>query len=172
MIIISWKKWWLAGKTAAALFFLLPGFPGQAQNVVPNGSFELTDPDCPVGPAGNLDDALYWNNTSNLPGAADLLAYCALYPALQLPHSQGGFQHAYHGNKYAHLAKARNPRPNGESASEGMTVRLTEELEAGVYCLELVVSIPELFMYMMDRLDAALTNAPPRAHDHIQPGVA
>ncbi len=158
MTIISWKKWWLAGKTAAALFLLVPGLPGQAQNLVPNGSFELSDPDCPMG-FGNIADALYWSNPNT--ASPDLLAYCAILPDLQLPNSEPGFQHTYHGDKYAHFGKLKTPGWNGEAYSEGITVRLTEQLEAGMYCLELFVSIIELPKYMMDRLDVALTKDKP-----------
>ena len=153
----------MAGKTAAVLFFLIPDLPVQAQNLVPNGSFELSDPDCPMG-LGNLDDAFHWNNTIpffGMPGAADLFAYCALNPQLQLPNSIVGFQHAYDGGKYAHFGKLKNPGLNGEAISEGVTVALTEELEAGVYCLKLFVSIPEEPTHMIDRLDAALTKDKP-----------
>ncbi|MBK9729839.1 MAG: T9SS type A sorting domain-containing protein [Chitinophagaceae bacterium] len=83
-------------------FFLLLGIC-QAQNLVPNGSFEEYDA-CPTG-INQVDTCKYWfpfGGIYGVPGSPDYFNVCALSIA-SIPDNAFGTQPAYEGNAYMGL---------------------------------------------------------------------
>lgn len=100
MLLILTRKIQLKLCLLNIVFLLLSllGFCQQNQNLLLNGSFEVTD-SCP-----NLNGQIWlangWHNASATP---DLLDSCSSFWAVGVPYNYYGYSYAKTGTKYAHI---------------------------------------------------------------------
>lgn len=121
------------------LFFTIVA--GNAQNLVPNPSFE-EHTSCPNN-GGQIDYALYWTNPLIGGGSSpDYLNVCGI-PAWNVPSNEYGYEPARSGVAYAAIATATN-NPNVQAQNnfrEYLQVELLDSLSPGVeYCIDFYVS--------------------------------
>jgi OmpA-OmpF porin, OOP family len=87
------KKFFLILTICSGLQIMFNSTNGNAQNLVPNPSFEQYDT-CP-DLLNQIQYAIGWNNFGNTPDY-----YNACSQIMNVPNTQGGYQLAYDGNAY------------------------------------------------------------------------
>jgi Secretion system C-terminal sorting domain len=136
----------------------------RAQNLVPNGSFEIFS-SCPSN-YGQIYKATGWfqphkypgNNNVNSCSSSDLFQSCALLPNLSVPLNDAGFQNARTGNAYAGIAFF-TIWVNGNGGREYIEVKLNKALvENKKYDLTYYVSFAEGSLYSTTKFDAYFSN--------------
>jgi len=159
----SVRRWGKPGLPFASLLFVSvaigPVFTApalvQAQNLVPNPSFE-TYSQCPDFP-DQINRATPWTMPTN--GTSDAYNACAGNdPNVSVPVNQFGNQAAYTGNGYAGFI-LRNS--TGGSYREYIEVALTAPLAAGVtYAVSFYVSLSDQSRWGIDKFGAYLSVGP------------
>lgn len=132
------------------LLVVLAGFSGKAQNLVPDGSFEVLDSICPYN---DVFYSAYWNNPTI--ASPDYFDTCS-----GIPDNMGGYQYARTGKGMMALVI------KGKEAEyrEYLQVKLTQPMiDAHSYCVEFYVNManwsqlvsipPQLYFH-----DSAFTN--------------
>ena len=95
-MLINNKKTYQLSKLVFILFLTI-SWLSKAQNLVPNGSFEILA-DCPLG--ADIEKAIGWFSPNN--GTPDLFNVCAnISSNCSVPINGFGYQHAQDGNGYA-----------------------------------------------------------------------
>ena len=142
----------VASALVCALF--LPG-ASHAVNLVPNPDFEIYS-SCPTN-YGQSNLAVPWDTPNT--GTSDYLNACApvVYPSLNVPQNQLGFQTAYNGVGYAGLI----PYSAAPDYREYVQSPLTSPLVANVpYLISFRVSLADSSILAIDRLGAYLSVGP------------
>lgn len=124
-----------------------------AQNIVPNGDFELFY-GCPQGfqSAGNLDSLLYWINPSTV-ATPDYFNQCGTSPYVGVPSNILGFQPAYSGVAYCGVWSASILGLS--KYREYLAVPLLDTLTAdSCYYFQMYVSLGNRCMYATDDFGA------------------
>lgn len=111
-----------------------------AQNLVPNGSFEMVN-GCPF--TFSLFDTTVYNWFQPSIGTADVFTPCGVPNGRSVPHNSVGFQYPQHGDNYTgivlYVAAIYNYR-------EYIAVGLLDTLKSGVnYCLKFYVNLSDNF---------------------------
>ncbi len=141
---------------ASALVYalILPG-ASHAVNLVPNPDFEIYS-SCPTN-YGQSNLAAPWDTPNT--GTSDYLNACApvVYPSLNVPQNQLGFQAAYSGVGYAGLI----PYSAAPDYREYVQSPLTSPLVANMpYLISFRVSLADSSILAIDRLGAYLSIGP------------
>jgi hypothetical protein len=112
-------------KSITIIYFILSLYKiVQAQNLVPNGDFEIHDT-CPSN-YSQISRAIGWKSALQTP---DYYNSCATYSDLLVPYNQRGYQQDYHnGQGYSGIAVFDNDASNGY-ARECMQIKLTDTLK-------------------------------------------
>lgn len=133
----------------------LAPLPAGAVNLVPNGDFE-TYVSCPTG-YGQLNVATPWDAPTT--GTSDYLNACApvVFPSLNVPQNQLGFQAAYSGVGYAGLI----PLSASADYREYLQAPFSAPLVASAsYLVTFRVSLADSALLALDRLGAYLSVGP------------
>ena len=133
-----------------------------AQNLIPNGSFELFDT-CPTG-LQQIYRAVPWfqpniagGNTTNS-SSTDLFHNCTSNPTCDNPANTVGFQYPITGNSYAGIG-VYFPPPNENNGREYLQVELTSSLIAGKkYCISFYASLANYSKYCIDAIGCYFSN--------------
>lgn len=140
--------------TALALALCLPGL-SHAVNLVPNPDFESYS-SCPTG-YGQIYQAAPWDTPNT--GTSDYLNVCApaVFPSLNVPFTELGYQPAYSGVGYAGLI----PYSSAPDYREYIQSPLTSPLVANVpYLISFRVSLADTALFAVDRIGAYLSVGP------------
>lgn len=106
-----------------------------SQNLVPNPSFETTNP-CPTS-AAQLDRAAPWDLPTNHTGSSDFFHTCAGAGCMiHVPNNFFGVANAFHGNGYVGIITHHNNMDFHEYIQAPLNSPLTAN---GVYCVSLRV---------------------------------
>lgn len=136
---------------AIILFFMFATSYIQAQNLVPNPSFEDTV-SCPIN--GNLNNVNLWVNPNS--ATPDYFHICT-FGNFGVPVNGYGNQSARTGNAYAGVISIMNI----SGYREYLQVQLTSPLSAGVkYCVEFYVMAADSSTYSINNIGAYLSNVP------------
>jgi gliding motility-associated-like protein len=133
------------------LFFILAGYkPAQAQNLVPNPSFEIYT-SCPTVPSGNIYLAAPWFNPTVT--SPDYFHSCS---GTTVPNNAVGFQYPRTGNAYAGIAARVIGLPQYR---EYIEVELLDTLKAGkIYCINFYVSLSDSSEIAINKFGLYLSN--------------
>lgn len=140
---------------SAALALLLAASPAAAVNLVPNPSFESIT-SCPTS-FGQLALAAPWDVPNT--GTSDCMNACApvVFPSVNVPNNQQGFQNARTGVGYAGLI----PYSTSPDYREYLQAPLTSPLTPGTpYLVKFYVSLADQSLLAIDRLGAYLSVGP------------
>ncbi|MEP7171764.1 MAG: T9SS type A sorting domain-containing protein, partial [Bacteroidota bacterium] len=120
-----------------------------AQNLVPNGDFELYS-GCP-GNYSEIDSALYWMNPTE--GTPDYYDSCASFASgVNVPNTGVGYQLAHSGGGYAGIILYHS---NGGNIREYIEVPLLSPLVAGIqYYFHMFVNLSNNSLYTTDAIGA------------------
>lgn len=147
------------------VFFIISANIGQAQNLVPNGSFENYTI-CPNNFAqiykadGWFQPHKYpWSNSVDYCSSSDYYNSCDDSTSfVSVPTSQNGYQFAHSGTAYAGIAYYSNFQ-NGNAFREYIEVKLNQTLAANKkYNLKYYISLANTSRWSIIRFDAHLSN--------------
>jgi hypothetical protein len=132
------------------LLFLLAGNWCEAQNLIPNGSFEDYS-GCPVN-YSEIDSALYWTTPTAI-SSSDYYNECATPGSnVSVPDNGTGYQEAYSGVAYSGIYLIYPPSANYR---EYLEVMLPDSLHANTcYHFEMVVNLTNTCQYTTDAIGA------------------
>jgi gliding motility-associated-like protein len=129
-----------------------------AQNLVPNGSFELYTA-CPTTLA-QINYAVGWDKPIGHTGTSDYLHTCGVPGLASVPLNIAGTQQAYQGDAYVGLMICSSTT-NGTNYREYITTQLTSPLVAGqVYEVSAYYSHAENFDFTTDKLQFYFSSTP------------
>ncbi|HRH63383.1 MAG TPA: T9SS type A sorting domain-containing protein [Bacteroidia bacterium] len=146
-------------KKLFSFLFVLIAAKGQAQNLVPNGSFENYS-SCPNTPS-QIYKAIGWFQPNKYPGgysvnqssSSDYFNSCA-DSVIDIPTNSGGFQYAKSGDAYIGLTYY-SYFYNGNGGREYAEVKLTKSLSFGEkYRLKYYVSMANGSRFSITKFDA------------------
>ncbi len=122
--------------------------PVMAQNLVPNGNFEIYT-SCPINQS-EIHKCPPWQNPPNTLGTVDYYHSCSPFSISGVPINIAGHQHALNGEAYAGGGAYVNPTSNGR---EYLMTELNCPLTAGVdYTAGFHINRSNISRYAIDRM--------------------